>query len=373
MEIAAHALIGLLAGFLGGLLGVGGSLVIIPGLIIYLGFTREGYSGPKQHLLQAAAMICNIFISAPAAWAHRRAGAIMKPVIVRLIPAALLGIFLGVALSNQPVFARNNGRYLAMALAGFMVYVVLYNIWRLFSKTDLTAPYDETRFIAGWKIICVGLPMGLAAGLLGIGGGALCVPAQQMLLRIPLRHAIANSAATILFTAIFGALYKNSTLAEHHIALHDSLRLAATLIPTAMLGGFLGGRLTHKLPRKTLRLVFIVFMAVTALLIFRKARAAALPEKLRKTGTLLDYRRPSRAVNSGFFTSRETPMKMMLETIKPPSSRERAEASVSKENTTWHPTAMAAQAKAVLNRLEPSCLVTCRSKRFNSILKRIPT
>lgn len=263
--------IGLLAGILGGLLGVGGSVIIIPGLILYFSYTAQGYSGHQQHLVQAAAMICNVFIAAPAVLAHRRAGALMKPVVARLIPAALIGIVAGVTWSNASIFARQNGRYLAVLLAVFLGYVVLYNLIRLFSRTSLTERFDPDRPIAAWKVYLVGLPMGLTAGLLGIGGGAICVPAQQLLLRLPLRRAIANSAATILFTALAGAIYKNATLGAHHVSPAASLHLALLLVPTAVIGSYCGGRLTYRLDRRLLRIAFIVLMSVVAVQTFRKA------------------------------------------------------------------------------------------------------
>ena len=63
MDIIVQGLIGLLAGLLGGLLGVGGSLIIIPSLIIYLSASGNNYGGQTQHLLQAAAMLCNFFVA----------------------------------------------------------------------------------------------------------------------------------------------------------------------------------------------------------------------------------------------------------------------------------------------------------------------
>ncbi|MFC1782026.1 sulfite exporter TauE/SafE family protein [Planctomycetota bacterium] len=270
-------MVGLTAGFIGGLLGVGGSIIIIPALILYLSHSSAGYTGPSQHLIQAAAMICNFFISFPAVIAHYRARAIMKPLVYRLMPAALVGICLGVALSNSSAFARENGKYLGTGLAIFLSYVVIYNIWRLRVLNHLPHFVDEPPPPATWKVICVGLPMGLVAGLLGIGGGALCVPAQQLILRIPLRRAIANSAATIMFTAVFGAIYKNATLTSHNMSFVDSLHLAVMLIPTAIVGSYLGGRLVHKLPRKILRIAFIIFMAAVAYLTFRKSLAAGPP------------------------------------------------------------------------------------------------
>lgn len=274
MELFTQAVIGFAAGLLGGLLGIGGSVIIIPALIIYLSHTG-GYDGSSQHLLQAAAMICNVFVAAPSVVAHWRARAIMKSVVAFLIPSALVGIFLGVMVSNSSSFARENGAYLAMILAGFLVYVAAYNTWRLFDKTDLGRHFDERPKPPPWSVIAVGIPMGFTAGLLGIGGGALAVPLQQILLKVPLRRAIANSAATIVCVSAIGAVYKNLTLPSHGVDVSSSLGLAAMLIPTAIVGSYLGGKLTHALPRKVLRLVFIVFMTTIAYLTFSKAWQAA--------------------------------------------------------------------------------------------------
>lgn len=250
-------------------------MIIIPAMIVYLDSPGAGgYHGHDQHLVQAAAMITNVFVAAPSVLAHWRARAIMKPVVVVLVPSALAGIIAGVAVSNSSAFARENGVYLGLVLAMFLVYVVVYNTMRLFQKTDLEKGFDENARLPAWKVAAVGLPMGLMAGLLGVGGGAICVPLQQFVLRLPLRRAIANSATTIVFSSILGAVYKNVTLPSHDITIEASLRLAALLIPTAILGGFVGGKLTHLVPKQTLRLVFILFMAVVACVTFSKAWAA---------------------------------------------------------------------------------------------------
>ena len=296
MELFTQAAIGFAAGLLGGLLGIGGSVIIIPALIIYLSHTG-GYAGSSQHLLQAAAMICNVFVAAPAVVAHWRARAIMKSVVVFLIPSALVGIFLGVMVSNTSSFARENGAYLAMILAGFLVYVAAYNTWRLLGKTDLGRHFDEHRKLPPWSVIAVGIPMGFTAGLLGIGGGAICVPLQQILLKVPLRRAIANSATTIVCVSAIGAVYKNLTLPDHGIPVTSSLQLAAMLIPTAIVGSYLGGRLTHALPRKVLRLVFIVFMTTIAYLTFSKAWQAATTENRSHLPCLKETNRREAASN----------------------------------------------------------------------------
>jgi uncharacterized membrane protein YfcA len=273
-QLVIQALVGLLAGLLGGMLGIGGSVIIIPALIFYLHQT-DAYTGASQHLLQAAAMICNVCIAAPSALAHWRAKAVMRSVVVILIPSALVGIFLGVTTSNSSAFARQNGVYLAMLLAGFLLYVACYNTWSFFRKPKSEGLLHEGWAPEGWKVAVVGTPMGFVAGLLGVGGGILAVPLQQIVLKVPLRMAIANSSATILCVSAVGALYKNSTLSSHGSPITASLQLASMLVPTAILGGYLGGRLTHVLPRKMLLVVFVVFMTTISLLTFNTAWTTA--------------------------------------------------------------------------------------------------
>lgn len=273
MILIVPAIIGLVAGVLGGLLGIGGSLIIIPALILYFSCTAAGYQGDDQHLLQAAAMITNVFVAAPSVLAHRKAGAIMRSVVIWLIPSAIVGIVAGVALSNSSVFARENGAYLAMLLCGFLVYVIGYNLYRML-RPHMATDDNEPPPAAPKMVICVGLVMGVFAGLLGVGGGAICVPIQQVVLKVPLRRAIANSATTIPFASLIGAIHKNLTLAAHGVSIGDSLLLAAMLIPTAIVGSYFGGRLTHVLPRRVLRVIFIFFLATVAILTFGKARKA---------------------------------------------------------------------------------------------------
>jgi uncharacterized membrane protein YfcA len=253
MELFILILVGLGMGVMGGLLGIGGSLVMIPALtLIY---------GENQHLYQAAAMICNFFVSASALIAHRKAEAIVKCVLVRLIPAAMIAILCGVMLSNLTLFEGRNSYLLARAFGLFLVYVVAYNSYRLYLSVhpkivEVQKPMPKKRIAAFFSMFC-GAVTGLAAGLLGIGAGTVATPLQQVTLKLPLRNAMSNSAVTIVSIAWLGAIYKNATLAQHGIALGDSLKIAACVIPGAILGGYVGGRLMHALPKNIVRAIFI--------------------------------------------------------------------------------------------------------------------
>ena len=115
--------IGALMGVYGGLLGIGGSVVMIPALVLLW--------GENQHLYQASAMICNFFVAGSSALAHRKADALMPEVVKFLIPAAVVGVLAGVALSNSRLFAHGRSYLLARLFGIFLVYVVIYNCFRL--------------------------------------------------------------------------------------------------------------------------------------------------------------------------------------------------------------------------------------------------
>lgn len=247
--------IGLLAGVGGGLLGIGGSLVIIPGLTLAFGY--------EQHLYQASAMIANVAVSIPAALRHRRAGAMHRPTLKWMAPAAAGCVVVGVWLSNLFEGERAS-LWLSRLLAVFLVYVIYVNLRRLRWGRPETRAAADALTLPRVRRLSVGSVMGLIAGLLGIGGGALAVPMQQVVLKLPLKSAIANSSAIICLSAAIGAIYKNASLPQHGHAVEEGLLLAAILVPTAWLGGGLGASLTHRLPLAYVRVAFLVLMVVAA-------------------------------------------------------------------------------------------------------------
>ena len=271
MDYILFLMIGVIAGTMGGLLGVGGSIIIIPALVLLMSFNNT-YTGSSQHLIQAAGMICNFFISLPAAYSHWRSGAVQKEIVMGLIPSSLFGVLMGVSLSNITYFAGENGKYLSLMLGVFLFYIAFYNIWQLIRvkkhNTEIIQSQPEASkpgiIFSGWLV-------GIIAGLLGVGGGAICVPCQQAILRIPLRNAIANSSCTIISLVLVGSVYKNATLAEHGYYYIDALKLAGCIVPTAIFASYFGSKLTHTINQRFLRTIFAVFMMVAATMIFYKA------------------------------------------------------------------------------------------------------
>ncbi|MEO1597908.1 MAG: sulfite exporter TauE/SafE family protein, partial [Planctomycetota bacterium] len=84
---------GLGAGLMGGLLGIGGSVVMIP-IIVHV-------VGRDQHFAQGAAMLVNVFVAIPAAMRHHKGGRVRMELVQWFAPTTVLFILCGVWLSNQ--------------------------------------------------------------------------------------------------------------------------------------------------------------------------------------------------------------------------------------------------------------------------------
>ena len=257
------ALVGLAAGLLGGLLGIGGSSVMLPAMVWILG--RADNAGHEQiNQYMAAAMIVNFLLILPSVVAHLHNRAVWKGVWAYLAPAGAAGIILGAWASYQV-----EGLYLRWGVGAFLLYVAGHNLDRMAAAGRVEGlPRERVKGMPAWRKILVGFPMGIIAGLLGIGGGSLAVPGQQIVLRMPLRNAIATSAATIASISWLGAIVKNARLHPPDGTVARSLLLAACLAPTAMIGSYLGGHLTHKLPLRIIRAVFVAVLALSAAKMF---------------------------------------------------------------------------------------------------------
>ena len=257
---------GLAAGLLGGMLGIGGSIIMIPAMVL---LCEQG-----QHLAQGAAMVVNVCVAVPAAVRHFQARAVRLEVVRSMIPAAAIAVVCGVAVSDLSVF-HGTGEDLLTSLFGlFLLYVLYRNVLMLIRPAEEgrreRGDLSPSRSRLGGLV--VGGLAGFGGGLLGIGGGIIAVPAQQVLLRMPVRNAVANSAATMICLSLIGATYKNYHLLGQGFSLGEPLALAAVLVPGAVVGAYLGGGLTHTVPTRYVRGVLAaLILAAAASMLWRGA------------------------------------------------------------------------------------------------------
>ncbi len=251
--------IGFASGILGGLLGIGGGIVVIPSMTELL--------GPQQHVYQAAALMTAFFVAVPAVMQHRRAGAMNSRIVLTLLPSAVMASGVGVLLSELPVFRGAGSNYLTGVFGVFLFLMAGRELGRLLgsSRRSVEQSVGRDSNTPWWRVaVLVGWPTGLVSGLLGVGGGAVAVPLQRRVCRIGIRTAIANSSAMIVLLSVAGASAKLAAITVNHPELRwqTPVSLAACLAPAAVIGSVIGSRLTHVLPVRLVRAAFAVLLVV---------------------------------------------------------------------------------------------------------------
>ncbi|MBD2549005.1 sulfite exporter TauE/SafE family protein [Microcystis elabens FACHB-917] len=181
--------LGLVAGLLSGLLGIGGGLIFSP-LLLLLGLT------PHQAL--ATSTLAIVPTTLGGSIAHVRSG--------RLAWSGAVAISAGAALSAG-LFS-----HLGQGLAGWqllglqaLLYALLTGLVRPRRRQDPAPPDPGPRLMA-LSMAPVGVLAGVAAGLLGVGGGLVMVPVMVGLLRLPVHAAIRYSTLAVLASACSASL-----------------------------------------------------------------------------------------------------------------------------------------------------------------------
>jgi len=253
INLAAIAVIGLIGGTLGGLLGLGGSIFIIPTVTILF--------GPQYHLYQAAALITNVFVAAAATRKHRGRGTIRRDVVSVMSVAGGCAALIGVTTSNTIPAG-----WLYILFGGFVCYASAAELISLARRKPDAAeqPVGETRWMLA---ICAGGIGGFLSGLLGIGGGAIMVPILRKFGKLPLKQAVASSTCAMIPICIIGAACKNTSISalaaegKTTATVSDALSLAGVLSPMAIVGATLGAVLVYRLPAALIRGILSVLLA----------------------------------------------------------------------------------------------------------------
>ncbi len=257
VDIAILLSVGFIAGALGGLLGIGGSVIMIPATALFLGWSF--------HLAQAVAMTVNPAVAVSATVKHKKNNNVSWHTTKVVLPVALICICIAAWYSNQI-----SSHYLEMLFGVFLIWVFFDQCKSVFGKSEVESNPDGS--LSNFRSSVTGGATGTMAGLLGIGGGLIQVPLLNRLCGLPMKIAIGTSSSVMFITAIFGATVKDLSLSSCVDANGESLGLTAIdallkalwLIPGAITGGFVGAWLTNKLPVKFIRIVFSILVALAS-------------------------------------------------------------------------------------------------------------
>jgi uncharacterized membrane protein YfcA len=185
--------LGLCTGFLAGLLGIGGGMLMVPFITLIL--TGRGVPADLAvKMAIATSMATIVFTSISSVRAHHQRGSVRWDVVKLLAP----GIVLGAALASMGVFSLLKGTWLALFFAGFVGFSATQMLLNKKPKPGRGLPGPAGQLAGGGLI-------GFLSGLVGAGGGFISVPFMTWC-NVPVHNAVATSAALGFPIALSNAL-----------------------------------------------------------------------------------------------------------------------------------------------------------------------
>lgn len=248
----AGALAGFVAGIAGGLFGVGGGIVLVPVLTGFFGLTQHQAHGTSLAVIGATAIAGLVVygLAGNVAW---------WPAVIMSLASVLA------ARAGARLAARMSRRGLTLAFAAMLLIIAARILW---STPEGSAAHRVVGLLGVVAALGIGGAAGLLAGFMGVGGGAVAVPALTLLFGMSQQLAQGTSLALILVTAPFGAM-------EHHRLGNVVTRLLPGLAVGALLGAPLASLAAQRLPQVPLARGFALFLIANALRMAWGARQAS--------------------------------------------------------------------------------------------------
>lgn len=232
MTTVGLLVLGAAGGFLGSVLGLGGGIVLVPGLTLLFGF-------PLREAV-AVSLVGITATSAAAAANYLEAGRVDVPLVLRLETLAVLGA-VGGGLSAHLV--PEAVLYLAFAAVVLYAAAAMTDLGPMRRAETVERPREVGRLGVG---MAASGGAGVASALLGIGGGVAKVPILHLVMGVPLQVATGTSAFMVGMTAAAGGWI-------HWLQGDLAVSAGAAVALGVLAGSHLGSRLSGRIPDRALR------------------------------------------------------------------------------------------------------------------------
>lgn len=248
--------LGIGAGFLSGLLGAGGGLVMVPGMMLAFRFLSVN-PAVMMHLAVGTSLASMIPISARSLLSHTKQGTQFYFIYKKMLIGILAGVIGGGILAH---FVHS---LVLQILFGVFVLTMAYIVVeRKMTVTTKTLP-------GTFGMATAGIFIGMMSGMLGVGGSAFTIP---FLVRrnIDMRVAVTTSVAIALTGAVVGAAV--FLISGIHARALPSWTTGYVLWPAFLgmvVGGVLiapvGAKVSHHLSERTLKICFAIFLVAVSI------------------------------------------------------------------------------------------------------------
>ena len=265
--VFVYLLTGVFVGFFAGLLGLGGGSVMVP--ILSMIFVARGYSPDHVvHMALATSMATIIPGGAMSAYTHHQHKAVEWPILRRMLPGILIGTFCGAVIVYFSTTAFLKGFFVAFICV--LAAQMLFDVNGKVSAHRLADTVGACKMPGAIGLFIVGAVTGVVSSFAGIGGAVISIT-FLVWSGLSMHRAIGTAAAIGVPLAIAGAAgYVMTGLTDKNL---PNLSLGYVYLPafaaiavTSMVTAPIGARLAHRLPVKTLKKIFVIFLLLLAII-----------------------------------------------------------------------------------------------------------
>ncbi len=246
MSLLVLFIVGILAGSLGGLLGIGGCVIMMPAI-------RFGFNFSPT-LAVGTTLTAVIFTAAAGAIQHWRLGNVDWKSVKYIAPAGVVGVLAGSALFY---YIHEYGPLIDLIVGLAFLWAALRMVYEGVPQRQATEVAGNELLGSKQAKVGIGGGVGFLTGIIGLGGGYALVPSFIYLLRSPLRIAIGSSMASFVWFALIGGVIK---VFQGFCDIPAAIALGVG----ASGGAIIGARLVARFKPATLKATFgIVFLYVS--------------------------------------------------------------------------------------------------------------
>lgn len=254
---------GFIASFFAGLLGLGGSIILLPTLLmVFTHCSNYSTSNDLVHLAINTSLTIVFLNSIGNVWEQCRHQRVNWQLSYMLLPGVLVGVLFGALLSFSisPV-------HTSMLAGGLLILLSVSLLYQSRHRAVGAQPVSRL------KIVLSGIAVGAPSSLLGIGGGSMMIPVLHHM-GVDMKKIVGTTSIFTFITTLAALITTVSVSLFHgdtgsHIAHMIDWHTVLILLPIMFIGVRLGSRCFNLLPRSTLRRILIsLLIGMGSLLIF---------------------------------------------------------------------------------------------------------
>ncbi|PKM92519.1 MAG: hypothetical protein CVU81_00040 [Euryarchaeota archaeon HGW-Euryarchaeota-1] len=251
------ALVGLVIGFLSGLLGVGGGFIMVPVLTLAFGVPMKIAIGTDTFYIVVTAL--------SGAYKHIKNGFVNFKIVGVIAASAIFAAQLGAMLCIE------TPKETVQLLFGILLLLIAFNMLiktNIFNKNKKegnierygfwTEFKEEKYFVSIPKALGIGLLVGGFSGFFGVGGAVVLIPLMLSVLRLPMHLVVGSSLLVVMLSALSGST-------RYFLEGFVDIQLGIALLCGSIIGAYIGAHISSKTKPEKLKKVFAVMLIIVGL------------------------------------------------------------------------------------------------------------